>query len=231
MYLWKNSKEKDPLIFEYLSCNQITIHDVLSIPELAYSFAIWNIPLKDILRFPKLPWDWYIVSSHPQLSMALVLEHPSVPWIWDNVTKSPGISSHDIHSHPRLPWSEKTIWFNPNLTFDDIESLLKGSPFERNLEFWCLSFWSRQLFLGEQAKIRARVARIWMAVYKIKRWWVGLFWSPVSHVGKKRLAQSYDKNDFDEFVWGLGQNHQEEEINAWPRGWLRTCRQVKQFIS
>ena len=35
-------------------------------------------------------------------------------------------------------------------------------------------------------------ARKYMAIYKIKKWWKEIYYSPHTKVGKKRLIKSYD---------------------------------------
>ena len=44
---------------------------------------------------------------------------------------------------------------------------------------------TKELFMIEEAKK-------YTAVYKIKKWWQALYYSPKTKVGKKRLEKSYD---------------------------------------
>ena len=81
-----------------------------------------------------------------------------------------------------IHWSD--ISSSPNVTMEFIEAhpkynwdwyVVLENKFTKN----------KELFMIEEA-------RKYIAIYKIKKWWKNIYYSPNTKVGKKRLNKSYD---------------------------------------
>jgi hypothetical protein len=86
-----------------------------------------NITMDDIEQNPDLPWVFKYVSKNPNLTMKFVEEHPENPqeeqgWDWNNISENPGITMEDIKNHPDKPWKWKYISKNPNLTMEFVKA-------------------------------------------------------------------------------------------------------------
>ena len=96
----------------------------------------------------------------------------------------PNVTIEFITAHPEYPWNWNGVSYNPNLTMEFIEAHPEY-PWDWN-EIVNNNFTkNRELFMEEEA-------RKYMAVYKIKQWWVNIYYSPDTEIGKKRLEKSYD---------------------------------------
>ena len=80
-----------------------------------------NITLKDIKTNIHLPWDFYNMSSNPNLTIEFVKKYINKPWNWDRISSNSNINMKDIENNSKLPWNFKYISLNPNLTVDFIE--------------------------------------------------------------------------------------------------------------
>ena len=89
-----------------------------------------------------------------------------------------------IESHPEYNWEWSRVSSNPNVTMEFIEThpeypwnwqAVLENKFTKN----------KKLFMIEEA-------RKYMAIYKIKKWWKQIYYSPNTEVGKRRLIKSYD---------------------------------------
>ena len=74
--------------------------------------------------------------------------------------------------------------FNPNLTMEFIEAH-PDYP-------WDWSNIVKNKFIKDKELLMIEEAKKYMAVYKIKKWWKEIYYSPNTKVGKRRLEKSYD---------------------------------------
>jgi hypothetical protein len=52
---------------------------------------IGNQFLTFIQAHPKKKWDWYWISSNPNITMNNILAHPDMHWNWDGIPMNPNI--------------------------------------------------------------------------------------------------------------------------------------------
>ena len=180
-------------------------------PDPDYWIGIYrnpNLTIEFIEAHPSYVWDWKQISRNPNITMEFIEAHPSYDWDLGQVSRNPNITMEFIEAHPEYDWDWKQISRNPNITIEFVEAhpeydwdwfmfqcnphltmeFIEAHP-ERDWEWDDLSenefTKNKELFMIEEAKK-------YMAVYKIKKWWKEIYYSPYTKIGKKRLIKSYD---------------------------------------
>jgi hypothetical protein len=47
-------------------------------------------------KHPDKPWDWYFISSNPNITMKDIEKSPDKPWSWDYISNNPNITTKFI---------------------------------------------------------------------------------------------------------------------------------------
>jgi hypothetical protein len=76
--------------------------------------------MKFINDNPDKNWDWYGISSNPNITMKDINDNPDKPWDWDFISKNPNITMKDILENPDKPWNWYVI--SRNLFLKDKEA-------------------------------------------------------------------------------------------------------------
>ena len=153
-------------------------------------------------------WDWYEVSQHPNVTIQFIENNPDYNWVWSGVSKNPNVTMEFIKDHPEYPWDWKWVSYNTNITMEFIEahpeydwdwSEISCNPnltmdfIEAHPEYpWNWDWVSKNKFNKNKELCMIEEARKYMAVYKIKKWWKKIYYSPNTEVGKRRLDKNYD---------------------------------------
>ncbi len=66
------------------------------------------------------PWDWYELSSNPKITWDIVCTNPDKAWSWEGLSQNPNITWDIICLNPEEPWQWKELSWNPNITWDII---------------------------------------------------------------------------------------------------------------
>lgn len=94
-----------------LFCQDLTLQDVLEIPELQYEMggvsSNDSIPLSDIAENPQLNWDYAEVSGRYYLSVNDIINFPQFPW--DFVKLSINTFNYDILKNEFFEYVEKFV--------------------------------------------------------------------------------------------------------------------------
>ena len=143
-----------------------------------------NLTMEFIEAHPEYNWNCNGVSYNPNVTMEFIEAHPEYNWNWCRVSRNPNLTMELIEAHPEYPWNWRGVSKNPNLTMDFIEVHPEYVWHWREVQKNKFTK-SKDLFMIEEAKK-------YMAVYKIKKWWKGIYYSPNTEVGKRRLEKSYN---------------------------------------
>ena len=88
-----------------------------------------NITMEIIETYPDKPWNWYGVSYNPNLTMEMIEKYPDKPWDWYGVSKNPNITMEIIEKYPDKPWDWQRVSRNPNITMEFIEKNINKIEF------------------------------------------------------------------------------------------------------
>ena len=78
--------------------------------------------MKDILENPDKPWNWYYISSNPNITPACINAHPDKPWNWLGISRNPNITPEFINANLDKPWDWMGLSSNPNLTLEFVKA-------------------------------------------------------------------------------------------------------------
>ncbi len=73
-----------------------------------------------ILDDPHKPWDWFAVSSNPNITWDIVCELNNLPWSETGISMNPSIGIEIIKNNPQYDWDFYYVSQNPNITYKDI---------------------------------------------------------------------------------------------------------------
>ena len=60
-------------------------------------------------RIQKDSWNWWDISSNPNITFDDVMAHSELPWNWFSVSRNPNITSDIVQSYPDKPWDWKYL--------------------------------------------------------------------------------------------------------------------------
>lgn len=64
------------------------------------------------------PWDWELLSKHPNITWNIVRDNPDKPWDWKTISGNPNIVNWKIvKSNPKKPWDWSGLSENPNISW------------------------------------------------------------------------------------------------------------------
>ena len=81
-------------------------------------------------KYPNKDWNWYRISSNPNITMDIIEKYPDKPWSWYYISKNPNITMDIIENNPDKPWDWDGISQNPNITMEIIEKYINKINFE-----------------------------------------------------------------------------------------------------
>jgi hypothetical protein len=106
----------------YISCNKhVTIDIIKRHPHLQqhlnWSLISKNMPFKDIMANPNLPWDYASISHNPTLELDFVLKHPDMVWVWPKMSRYVQFDyqqqfDQEYVSLSNLPWDWEMLCMN-----------------------------------------------------------------------------------------------------------------------
>ena len=67
---------------------------------------------KLILKYPDKPWDWYGISSNPNITFDTILKYPDKSWNWNGISRNPNITFDIILKYPNRPWDWDELSWN-----------------------------------------------------------------------------------------------------------------------
>jgi hypothetical protein len=161
-YLFKNFPDK-PLDYYNLSSNRnIT----------------WNI----VQDNPDKPWDYNELSRNPNITWDIIQDNPDYfNGSWDFVSYNTNITSQIIQDNLDKPWSYYRLSHNPSITFDIVKNNL-DKPWN-----WDFLSCNENMFDIDTSKEE----REYMAVFKIKQYWLRSYYNPEFLICKKRLKREF----------------------------------------
>lgn len=81
-----------------------------------------GIKLEDVIKNPKLIWNYEALSENPNITLDFVLQNLNKSWNWQNLSKNPSITLKDISSHLELLWDYNYLSQNPNINIDFVKT-------------------------------------------------------------------------------------------------------------
>ena len=84
-----------------------------------------------IEKYPEKPWNWYSISSNPNITMEDIEKYPNKPWNWISISRNPNITMDMIEKYPNKTWEWRFILENSNITMEFIEKYHNKIDFER----------------------------------------------------------------------------------------------------
>lgn len=97
-----------------------------------------NIDIRDIKKYPTLPWRLYNLSRNSTITVKDLLEINSDVnyWDWRNISRN--IDINEVISNPYLPWSKGDLSWNKGINKYVIEEL----EIPNSMTDWCIEFLS-----------------------------------------------------------------------------------------
>ncbi len=86
-----------------------------------------TVTIKIVLKYPTIPWDWGKLSSHPNITWIIVLSHIDLPWNWLRLPDNPNITWDiilDNLNNPDMPWVWWKLSTHPDVNWNIIKSNL-----------------------------------------------------------------------------------------------------------
>src|SRR5271155_4168072 len=68
-----------------------------------YSNHLWTL----INKYPDEKWNWYWISTNPNITWEIISGNPDNPWNWNGISQNPNIPWELINSHLRENPSNK----------------------------------------------------------------------------------------------------------------------------
>jgi hypothetical protein len=107
-----------------------------------WAFLSKNLPIRDIISNPQLPWIYTVLSQRRGISIDFVISKKGEEW--NNFNLAMNLNLEDILAHPELSEIWKNIEYNSEITWDivkkypekkwDYRSLSKNLPLEEIIE-------------------------------------------------------------------------------------------------
>lgn len=69
-----------------------------------------------------IPWNWYLISSHPNLTWNIIQNNPNIIWHWGCLSCHKNITWEIIKNNPDKDWNWSNISINPNITWEIIDN-------------------------------------------------------------------------------------------------------------
>jgi len=217
-WVWKHVERIYPV--EYLIKNPNKVTD--------WSTLTRRADIEIIQKHSELPWNWKIVSNKKPC-MYFVATHTHLDWNWFALTRRTSFNNIIEYSYlPWAPGSIKAEPFLVREYFYGIERKFdrelnyyiygekeKKEPSEKGkvlfeiMEMgldkidpsmdldWDLFDMAFSTMVNKKVKLNVEKKTIY--ANKIKKWWVKLFWDPLTKVGAKRLQRSFENEEYT--VW------------------------------
>ena len=83
-------------------------------------YKMSNELIKLLTRFPHNSWDWYELSSNPNITWEIVLTNLDKPWSWWWLSEHPNITWKIVLTNLDKPWHWYNLSYNPNITWEII---------------------------------------------------------------------------------------------------------------
>ena len=71
-----------------------------------------NHLLKLLELYPNKPWNWYWLSSNPNITWDIVKQNPHKMWYWNGLSQNPNITCDIVHKNPDKPWNWEYLNYN-----------------------------------------------------------------------------------------------------------------------
>ncbi len=93
-------------------------------PELIYKGGKFNWLLYFLLKYPNKDWDWFGISSNPNITWEIIQRYPGLSWKWSELSRNPNITWEIIQANLDKPWDWYFLSSNPNITWE----IVKDNP-------------------------------------------------------------------------------------------------------
>jgi len=108
----------------------------------------------DLLQlYPDKPWNWYGLSSNPNISWEIVCSNPDKPWDWYELSMNPNITLEIVCSNPDKPWNWYGLSKNPKFNRVNCSIIIQR---------WCRKHYKKRV----------------QAQQVLSRWWKQLYYKP-----------------------------------------------------
>ena len=74
------------------------------------------------LQNPNIPWNWWTLSSNPNITWNIIQAFPDKKWDWYSVSCNENITLEIVTANPDKPWSSNGLTYNPNLTWEFVKT-------------------------------------------------------------------------------------------------------------
>lgn len=139
------------------------------------------------------PWDWKYLTSRHDVTCKFIVAHIDKDWNWGKLSHMKKLTWHLVFAYPEKSWWKKAL---------SIRKDLKEEYILRCPGLWNFRALSKNPLVSEEF-----VKKHWTLPWKgkhsmvkrhgaadvIKRWWLGIYYSPYTKVGKKRLHKEWEK--------------------------------------
>ena len=159
-------------------------------PRIGYDLRdyIKNILCKEFIEFiknnPDRPWDWWEISSNPNITWGIIEANPDEPWDWMVISRNRNITLEIIEANPDEPWDWWEISSNPNITWEIIEA----NP-DRLWDWWGIS--SNRLYYEKRYN---KLARQHLAAFRIQSHFRRAIYNPEYKKCRDIMERQYEEN-------------------------------------
>ena len=144
-----------------------------------------NITMEFIDKYPDKPWDWEWISMNPNITMEIIDNNPDKPLDWNYISCNPNITMEFIDKYPNKPWNWNFISYNPNITMEFINKY-PNKP-------WNWGYISYNKFIKNKNEFILREYKKHLASFKIQQWYHNIRMNPEYKFCRKRVNDFYDK--------------------------------------
>ena len=138
-----------------------------------------------VLTHHELPWDWYGLSSNPNITFDIILTHLDKPWNWNYISLNPNITYDIVLAHPDKSWNWSGLSQNPNITFDNVLAY-PDKP-------WSFVNLSYNTFSKAKKNFVDKRYKEYLSVYRIQQCWNNAISIPTNPMCKRKQIRDYEK--------------------------------------
>lgn len=104
---------KNPLIIQYLETTN-------NRPKVDWGYLSSKLSWDYISRNDDIPWNWYMVSTNPNVTWDIVQSNPTKRWSYQYLSENPNITPEIVCKNADKGWEYIHLAVNPNFTLKDL---------------------------------------------------------------------------------------------------------------
>ena len=157
---------------------------------------------------PDKNWNWKGLSQNPNITWDIIRDTSNEPWNWGYLSKNPNITWDIIEANPDKYWSWRGISWNPNITWE----IIRDNP-DKPWSWGGISYNNFEKHKYYKYLSAKKIQQCWRryiigkkvrAALDVQRWWISYYWSAKGPAVRKVLDEMCSKEDRKESDYEFG---------------------------